>query len=87
MLSLLIIMMLFGTLVPTFQKMQETLHEKQLQLTAYETMHDAAKIIKATGAVSGQRIVNGVQFSWVYGTGLCVSYENYRLSQVMLCEE
>lgn len=86
MLSLLIIMMLFGTLLPIMQKMQGTLADKQLRLTAYETMHEAAKTIKATGVSSGRRTVNSVQFNWEYSSGLCVVYTDYKSKPVTICE-
>lgn len=87
MLSLMIIFMLFGTLLPLMQKMQQTLDDKQLRATAYETMHEAAKTIRATGASSGQRTVNHTVFAWEFEDGLCVSYKNYRLQPVTVCEE
>lgn len=86
MVSLLIITMLFGTLVPTMQKMHQSLESKQLRGTAYETMHEAAKVILSTGASSGERTVNEVLFKWEYGSELCVSYLDYRLSPVTICE-
>lgn len=73
--------------MPLMQKMLETLHDKQLRLTAYETMHEAAKIIDATGLAKGQRMVNGTLYSWEFDTGLCVIYPNYREEQVAVCEE
>lgn len=87
MLSLLIIFMLFGTLMPTMQKMQQTLDDKQLRATAFETLHEAAKTIKAYGAIQGERTVNGVVFSWDYHSKLCVQYKNYRSSQEIICLE
>ncbi|MCM3611252.1 hypothetical protein M4S82_08275 [Planococcus sp. MERTA32b] len=85
MLSLLIIFMLFGTLLPTVQKMQQTLDDKQLRAAAFETLHEAAKTIKAYGAVRGERTVNGVVFSWDYGSDLCVRYKNYRSLEETIC--
>lgn len=87
MLSLLIIFMLFGTLMPTMQKMQQTLDDKQMRTTAFETLHEAAKTIKAYGATQGNRTVNGVVFSWDYHSELCVRYKNYRSSQETICLE
>lgn len=87
MLSLLIIFMLFGTLLPTMQKMQQTLDDKQLRATAFETLHEAAKIIKAYGEIQGVRTVNGVIFSWDYHSELCVRYKNYRSLQETICLE
>lgn len=85
MLSLLIVMMIFGTLVPTMLKMQQTLDDKQLRVSAFETLHEAAKIMKATGATSGERSVNAVLFQWEYSGQLCVAYNNYRSSQETVC--
>lgn len=87
MLSLLIIFMLFGTLLPLVQKMQQTLYDKSLRLTAFETMYEAAKEIRATGADSGERTVNKVVFSWEYDSQLCVSYKTYRLLPETVCQK
>ena len=86
MLSLMIIFMLFGTLMPLMQKMQQTLDDKQLRATAYETMHEAAKTIRSSGASSGRRTMNGSVFEWEFEAGLCVHYKNYLLQPVTLCE-
>ncbi|MFD1030712.1 hypothetical protein [Metaplanococcus flavidus] len=87
MLSLLIIFMLFGTLLPLMQKMHQTLDDKQLRTIAFETMHEAAKTIQATGKDFGTRTVNSTVFSWEYGTKLCVDYENYRHLPETICAE
>lgn len=87
MLSLLIIFMLFGTLMPIMQKMHQTLDDKQLRAIAYETMHDAAKIIRASGEISGMRTVNGTVFTWAYNGGMCVEYKNYRSIEEIVCLE
>lgn len=87
MLSLLIIFMLFGTLMPTMQKMQQTLDDKQLRTTAFETLHEAAKTIKTYGISKGERTVNDVVFSWDYDSALCARYKNYRSSQEIICIE
>ncbi|TAA70667.1 hypothetical protein [Planococcus salinarum] len=87
MLSLMIIFMLFGTLLPLMQKMQQTLDDKQMQATAYETMHEAARTILATGSSSGRRAVNGTIYTWEFNSELCVSYNNYRFMPVTVCAE
>lgn len=87
MLSLLIIFMLFGTLLPLMQKMQGSLDEKQLRATAYETLHEAAKRILANGEDSGERTVNGTVFYWMHGEHLCVEFENYRSIPEKICIE
>lgn len=87
MLGLLIIFMLFGTLMPTMQKMHHTLEDKQLRVTAYETLHEAARMIKGGGLAEGERTVNNVVFSWRYNTDLCVVYKNYRSLTETICLE
>ncbi|WP_422123164.1 hypothetical protein DHX103_15760 [Planococcus sp. X10-3] len=79
--------MLFGTLLPLMQKMHGTLDDKQMRATAYETMHEAAKTILATGRDSGERTINGTVFSWNYDTALCVEYKNYRDTPETICAE
>lgn len=87
MLSLLIIFMLFGTLLPLMQKMHGTLDDKQMRVTAYETLHEAAKRIRANGEISGVRTVNGTLYAWSYGEQLCVEYQNYRFLPEKICLE
>lgn len=87
MLSLLIIFMLFGTLLPLMQKMHGTLNDKEMRLTGYETLHEAAKRIQANGEISGVRTVNGTLYSWTYGEQLCVEYGNYRSLPEIVCLE
>lgn len=87
MLSLLIVFMLFGTLLPTMQKMHQTLDDKHLQAAAYETLHEAAKMMKIYGSASGKRSVNNVDYLWVYSTDLCVHYENNRAEPKIICVE
>ncbi|QHJ71468.1 hypothetical protein [Planococcus halotolerans] len=87
MLGLLIIFILFGTLMPTMQKMHQTLDDKQLRVTAYETLYEAARIIKRNGSAEGERTVNDVVFSWRYSTNLCVVYRNYRSTMETVCIE
>lgn len=87
MLSLLIIFMLFGTLLPTMQKMHQTLDDKKLRSTAYETLHEATKVMSVNGSTRGERTVNQVVFSWQYDSDLCVTYNNYRSLTEIVCIE
>lgn len=69
--------MLFGTLLPLMQGLQQSIHLKRERLVAYETLHEAAKEIKATGRMHGVRKVNGSTYHWEMADRLCVEYESF----------
>lgn len=79
--------MLFGTLLPMMQQLQQSLHLKRERLIAFETLHEAAKEIAATGNVRGERMVNGNSYRWEMLERLCVEYEDFRTSSHRVCLE
>lgn len=79
--------MLFGTLLPMMQQLQQSLHLKRERMVAYETLHEAAKEIAATGNVRGERTVNGSAYRWELLERLCVEYEDFRMRSHRECLE
>ncbi|MGM0898156.1 MAG: hypothetical protein ACQEV0_09655 [Bacillota bacterium] len=86
MLSLFMVFLVFGSLLPLVHDMQVRLELKKERLAAYETLHVAAKAIASTGSTEGQRSVNGILYSW-QAEGHCVEYEDFQGEQVRLCIE
>ncbi|RNF41286.1 hypothetical protein [Planococcus salinus] len=85
MLSLFIVMLLFGAVLPVSQQLQESLQLKKERVAAYETMYEGAKEMKASGSAEGERLVDGVVYSWAIGVSVCVEYENYKGAGEILC--
>lgn len=86
MLSLFMVFLIFGSLLPLAHDMQVRLELKKERLAAYETLHEAAKTIAATGIIEGQRSVNGTLYSW-QADGHCVDYVDFQGKQERLCIE
>lgn len=87
MLSLSIIFMLFGALLPLLHDMQQSIHYKKERAAAFETMHEAAKTMAATGETSGSRTVNETVYTWEFAENLCVSFLDYRQQEETICLE
>ena len=86
MLSLFMVFLVFGSLLPLVHDMQVRLELKKERLAAYETLHEAAKTIASTGSAEGQRSVNGILYSW-QADGHCVEYVDFQGEHVRLCIE
>lgn len=86
MLSLFILFLVFGTLVPAIQQMQQTIHLKKERVIAYETLHEAAKQVRHLDSTEGVRTVDGMAYTWRYDGRLCVRYETFQGVQKSICE-
>ncbi|MDN7245752.1 hypothetical protein [Planococcus shenhongbingii] len=87
MLSLFMLFILFGTLLPVMQQLQQSIHLKKERLIAYETLHEGAKEIHSLNILQGERRVNGVTYSWEMKDELCVSYQTYKQTSETICIE
>ena len=67
--------------------MQQSLFAKKERAAAFETLHEGAKRIQDTGISSGERLLNGVVYSWEMTDRLCVVYENYHGQETSVCVE
>lgn len=85
MLSLLIIFLIFGTVLPVLHGMQANLQLKKERSAAFETMYEGAKEVKAVQHTNGVRIVNGVRYEWELSDRICVVYRNYREKTETVC--
>lgn len=86
MLSLFMVFLVFGSLLPLAHEMHVRLELKKERFAAYETLHEAAKVIASTGRTEGQRSVNGILYSW-QAEGHCVEYMDFQGKQEQLCIE
>lgn len=85
MLSLAMLFMLFGTLLPMMQHLQQSLHAKKERLIAFETLHEAAIEIKGYGSESGERLAGGTYYRWEKTEQLCVFYNDFRNTPKQEC--
>lgn len=79
--------MIFGTLLPMLNHLQQSLHAKKERLSAIETLHEAALEIKSYGSRDGVRVAGNILFRWEMAEQLCVYYEDYRDVQKLECLE
>lgn len=81
------VFIIFGSLLPVMLSLQQSLQAKKERVSAYETLHEAARQISSTGALNGQRTVNGTMYSWQLTDQLCVDYADYQGNREQLCAE
>lgn len=79
--------MMFGTLLPVMQGLQQSLHGKKERLAAYETLHEAAIEVAGFGAARGERKAAGTLYRWEIAEQLCVYYDDFRNEQQKECLE
>ncbi|ANU28352.1 hypothetical protein [Planococcus versutus] len=85
MVSLSIVFVIFGSLLPVMIGAQHSLHVKKERVNAFETLHEAAREKNATGRMQGQRMVNGILYQWQMSDELCVEYMDYKKQRRQLC--
>ncbi|AQQ53009.1 hypothetical protein [Planococcus lenghuensis] len=81
MLSLTIVFILFGSLVPLMQGMHTSLQLKKERVAAYETLYEGARL----GTPGGTRMAEGIRFTWQMTDRLCVYYDNFRNEKETIC--
>ncbi|WP_318615009.1 hypothetical protein [Sporosarcina sp. YIM B06819] len=75
-LTLAVVMVIFGTLLPLASTMTTKLQMKKLQMYAAETALQGAIYFKAYGWLEGNRQENGIDFDWtIEGQAVCVRYK------------
>ena len=74
-LTLAIVMIIFGSLLPVASAMAAQLHMKKAGVSAAETAFQGAVIFSAYGLTQGIRQVEEVAYQWeVKGQSICVYY-------------
>lgn len=73
-LTVSILMLLFGTLLPISYQMMSKLNERKQDMHVSFVSHQAA-IGRAKGMFSGTRVLDNVEYNWQWQTRtLCISY-------------
>lgn len=74
-LSLVIITVIFGTLLPFYSHMSVRLEMKKLGMHAAESAYHGAILHQAYGMMSGSNRIEGLVYNWYVETeGICVTY-------------
>ena len=90
-LSLVIVTVIFGTLLPLYSHMSERLEMKRLGMHAAESAYHGAILYNSYGMMAGANRIDGTIFNWsVENEGICVTYqfieqEFRKVHQVMKC--
>ena len=76
MLSLVIIMVIFGSLLPLAATLTSSVTGKKQEMIAAQTSYQAAILYKSSGQATGSRTHEDLQYDWIVSDGqICVDYE------------
>ncbi|MFP3918759.1 hypothetical protein U5N28_13235 [Lysinibacillus telephonicus] len=76
-LSISILFIIAGLLIPLSHNMKSLLYNKKLELHASETAYEAAKIIHNDYKTSGVNVIDDVEYYWFYdGRKICIEFKN-----------
>ena len=82
-LTLAIILVITGSLIPLSYQLKTTLYNQKLELHASEAALDAARQIKAQSKHTGAQTIEQNEYQWTYdGEHICVQYQNLSGEQV-----
>ncbi len=82
-LTVVIVLIITGSLVPLSYQMRTTLQNEKLELHASETALEAAKMIKAQAINSGIVSIDQNEYHWSFdGEAICVQFHNLNGEQV-----
>ncbi|WP_438310730.1 hypothetical protein [Sporosarcina sp. FA9] len=75
MLTLTIVLIIFGTLLPLATKTTAAIHTKKQLMRAAETAYHGSILFKAYGIDSGTHTIDDLNYNWkIGGNFVCVSY-------------
>lgn len=81
-LSVMIIMLLCGTLIPISYTMKTNLYHKKLEVFAVEIAYEGLKRSQHQHINEGVKIIEGVAYQWAFdGQQICVNFENTQESR------
>lgn len=87
MLSLFIVMIIFGSLLPMSSKLTASLHTKKQSALAVETGYQAAIHYRTSGQLTGSRVHEGLTYDWVVSPdSICVTYRSVRKEEFKCIE-
>lgn len=76
-LTVVIVLIITGSLVPLTYKLKATLYNQKLELHASETAFEAAKLIQSKYVFSGTNSIEQNEYHWTYdGEQICVQFNN-----------
>lgn len=76
MLTLSVVVVIFGTLLPLATKVTSKLYERKLAMHAAETAYYGSILYRSYQLTEGTREIDGKYFDWVIeGQAICVVYE------------
>lgn len=74
-LSLVVITVIFGTLLPFYSQMSTRLEMKKLGMHASESAYHGAILYQAYGMMTGTNLIDRTLYNWsVENDGICVTY-------------
>lgn len=74
-LSLVVVAVIFGTLLPFYSHLSARLEMKRLSMHASESAYHGALIYNSYGMMVGAKLIDGTIFNWsVEDEGVCVAY-------------
>ncbi|KOO52130.1 hypothetical protein [Viridibacillus arvi] len=81
-LTLVITLTIFGTLLPALQMMKGILSDKKMAMYAAETAYQAAQRVEQGEQLQGSRTIESVIYQWYFmNNEVCVFYENLKGQQ------
>lgn len=84
-LSLSILMIIFGTLLPLYSHMSAQMEMKKLDMHAAETAYHAAVLHSSYGLTEGENLLEQTVYRWsIHANSICVTYRNFE-KEVMKC--
>jgi len=82
-LSVVIVIVITGSLIPLTYQLKANMHNQRLELHASETALEAAKMIKDQSLFSGTIAIEQNEYHWVYdGKTICVKFKNLNGEQL-----
>ncbi len=76
-LSIFVLFIITGSLIPLSYQMKNTLYNKKLELHASETAYEAAKMIKKHNEWTGVNVIENVKYDWDFdGKQICIKFNN-----------
>lgn len=75
-LTVVIILILTGSLIPLSSQLHKTLFVKKIDLHVSQVAYNAAKQIADIGTYTGSESIDNINYQWSFdGQKLCVNYE------------
>lgn len=88
MLTLVIVMLITGSLIPLHSQLNRTLYNQKLELHASEVAHQGAVQVAKGQSLQGALTVEGVLYSWQFAdNSICVAFQNAKKERLKCIED